>query len=211
MIINVATLTAEQGYPYDSVYASSKAAVALLSESLNIELAEFGVIVRAVLPGMSATRIFTKIDRGDSIPDAYQAGIARFFASNSSTDRILRLPLMLSTGPSSIPTPRPCGTTRPLTQRPSPGASRSSAWTVTGRSSANAVLSCPSDPWKALMAKPEAHPSIWRSDHMPGPFIFVATNKVQGRQTRRREATRAGLDRVHSPRTSRVSSRSTNT
>ncbi len=34
---------------------------------------------------MSATRIFTKIDRGDSIPDAYQAGIARFFASNSST------------------------------------------------------------------------------------------------------------------------------
>jgi hypothetical protein len=37
------------------------------------ELAEFGVIVRAILPGMSATRIFTKIDRGESIPDAYQA------------------------------------------------------------------------------------------------------------------------------------------
>lgn len=34
MIINVASLTAEQGYPYNSVYASSKAAVALLSESL---------------------------------------------------------------------------------------------------------------------------------------------------------------------------------
>jgi NAD(P)-dependent dehydrogenase (short-subunit alcohol dehydrogenase family) len=85
MIINIASLTAEQGYPYNSVYASSKAAVALLSESLNIELAEFGVIVRAILPGMSATRIFTKIDRGDSIPDAYQAGIARFFASNPST------------------------------------------------------------------------------------------------------------------------------
>src|SRR5260370_25861502 len=85
MVVNIASLTAEQGYPYSSVYASSKAAVALLSESLNIELSEFGVIVRAILPGMSATRIFTKIDRGDSIPDAYQAGIARFFASNSST------------------------------------------------------------------------------------------------------------------------------
>jgi NAD(P)-dependent dehydrogenase (short-subunit alcohol dehydrogenase family) len=41
--------------------------------------------VRAILPGMSATRIFTKIDKGDSIPDAYQPGIARFFASNSPT------------------------------------------------------------------------------------------------------------------------------
>ena len=28
------------------------------------------VIVRTILPGISATRIFTKIDRGDSIPDA---------------------------------------------------------------------------------------------------------------------------------------------
>src|SRR3984893_6738984 len=85
MIINIASLTAEQGYPYSSVYASSKAAVAVLSESLNIELAEFGGIAREIAPGMSATRIFTKIDRGNSIPDAYQAGIARFFASNSST------------------------------------------------------------------------------------------------------------------------------
>jgi NAD(P)-dependent dehydrogenase (short-subunit alcohol dehydrogenase family) len=68
VIINLASLTAEQGYPYSSVYASSKAAVALLSESLNIELGEFGVIVRAVLPGMSATRISTKIDRATASP-----------------------------------------------------------------------------------------------------------------------------------------------
>jgi hypothetical protein len=37
------------------------------------------------LAGLSATRIFTKIDRGDSAPDAYRAGIARFVARNSST------------------------------------------------------------------------------------------------------------------------------
>jgi hypothetical protein len=40
---------------------------------MTVELAEFGVIVRTILPGISATRIFTKIDRGDSIPDARRA------------------------------------------------------------------------------------------------------------------------------------------
>ena len=84
-IVNIASLSAEQGYPYNSVYASSKAAVAVLSESLSLELAEFGIVVRAILPGLSATRIFTKIDKGDSIPDVYQAGIAQFFANNSPT------------------------------------------------------------------------------------------------------------------------------
>jgi len=44
----------------------------------------FGVVVRAILRGMSATRIFTKIDR-DSVPNVYQASIARFLANNSST------------------------------------------------------------------------------------------------------------------------------
>ena len=37
---------------------------------MTVELAEFGVIVRTILPGIGATRIFTKIDRGNSIPDA---------------------------------------------------------------------------------------------------------------------------------------------
>jgi NAD(P)-dependent dehydrogenase (short-subunit alcohol dehydrogenase family) len=86
-VINIASITGDQGYPYNSVYASSKAAVATLSESLSIELGEFGVVVRAILPGQHATRIFTKIDIGDSIPDAYRAGIAHFFDSNSPTDR----------------------------------------------------------------------------------------------------------------------------
>lgn len=127
VIINIASLTAEQGYPYSSVYASSKAAVALLSESLNIELAEFGVIVRAVLPGLSATRIFTKIDRGGSIPDAYQAGIARFFAGNSSTGSGPAVTADVIYRAVIDPTPRPCGTTQPPTRRPFPAASGSSA------------------------------------------------------------------------------------
>jgi NAD(P)-dependent dehydrogenase (short-subunit alcohol dehydrogenase family) len=85
IVINIASITGDQGYPYNSVYASSKAAVAVLSESLSIELAEFGVVVRAILPGLHATRIFTKIDQGDSIPGAYRAGINHFFAGNSPT------------------------------------------------------------------------------------------------------------------------------
>jgi NAD(P)-dependent dehydrogenase (short-subunit alcohol dehydrogenase family) len=85
VFVNIASLTAEQGYPYNSVYASSKAAVATLSESLSIELAEFGIRVRAILPGQHATRIFTKIDVGSETPDSYQQGIADFFAHNSPT------------------------------------------------------------------------------------------------------------------------------
>ncbi|MEV6286760.1 SDR family oxidoreductase [Kribbella sp. NPDC051770] len=83
-VVNIASLTAEQGYPYSSVYAASKAAVATLSEALNLELAEFGVKVRAILPGQHATRIFTKIDIAD-ISAPYQPGVAAFFAQNSPT------------------------------------------------------------------------------------------------------------------------------
>jgi NAD(P)-dependent dehydrogenase (short-subunit alcohol dehydrogenase family) len=82
-IINIASITADQGYPYNSVYASSKAAVATLSEALNIEMAEFGVVVKTILPGLHATRIFTKIDTAADVPDAYRASMAKFFANNS--------------------------------------------------------------------------------------------------------------------------------
>jgi short-subunit dehydrogenase len=62
-----------------------KAAFATLSGALNIEMAEFGVVVKALLPGLHATRIFTKIDAAADVPDAYRAGIANFFANNSPT------------------------------------------------------------------------------------------------------------------------------
>lgn len=85
-IINIASLTAEQGYPYSAVYSASKAAVATLSEGLSLELAQFGITVRAVLPGQHATRIFTKTDiaRGEKTAP-YQAAIEQFFADNTPT------------------------------------------------------------------------------------------------------------------------------
>ncbi len=53
-----------------------------MSEGLNIELAEFGVAVKAVLPGNMNTRIFSKIDHAEDVPDAYDASVEAFSARN---------------------------------------------------------------------------------------------------------------------------------
>lgn len=79
VIVNISSISADQGYPYTAVYAASKAAVAAFSEGLNIEMAAFGVSVKAVFPGAHATRIFTKIDQAGDIPEDYQPGMERFF------------------------------------------------------------------------------------------------------------------------------------
>lgn len=81
VIVNISSISADQGYPYTSVYAASKAAVAAFTEGLNIELAEFGVSAKAIFPGAHATRIFTKIDQAADIPEAYLPGIQRFFSA----------------------------------------------------------------------------------------------------------------------------------
>jgi short-subunit dehydrogenase len=72
-IINVSSLSADNGYPFAAVYSASKAAVAVLSEALHIELDGLGITVKTILPGQHATKIFTKIDGVDHIPTAYQA------------------------------------------------------------------------------------------------------------------------------------------
>ena len=63
-IVNVASLSAKMGFPIFSVYSSSKAAVATLSEALAIELAPFQIKVKTVFPGTHATQIFNKMDAG---------------------------------------------------------------------------------------------------------------------------------------------------
>jgi NAD(P)-dependent dehydrogenase (short-subunit alcohol dehydrogenase family) len=78
VIVNIGSISADQGYPYTSIYEASKAAVVSLSEGLNSELAEFGVAVKAVLPGNMDTRIFGKIDQAQDVPDAYDASIKAF-------------------------------------------------------------------------------------------------------------------------------------
>jgi NAD(P)-dependent dehydrogenase (short-subunit alcohol dehydrogenase family) len=85
VIVNISSLTAEQGYPYSAVYAASKAAVATFSEGLSMEMAEFGVVVRAIMPGQHATRIFTKIDAAADVAEDYQGGIESFFSVTPMT------------------------------------------------------------------------------------------------------------------------------
>ncbi|MFE2041532.1 SDR family oxidoreductase [Streptomyces sp. NPDC059477] len=79
VVVNLSSISAEQGYPYTSVYAASKAAVATLSEGLNIELAPFGISVKAVFPGSHNTRIFSKMDIAQDAPSDYDAGLQAFF------------------------------------------------------------------------------------------------------------------------------------
>src|ERR1700749_3634971 len=83
VIVNIGSISADQGYPYTSVYEASKAAVVSLSEGLNAELAEFGVAVKAVLPGNMDTGIFHKIDQAKDVPDAYDASMSAFHSHNS--------------------------------------------------------------------------------------------------------------------------------
>lgn len=64
MFINLASASAQFNYPFIAAYGSSKWAVRGLTESLGIELAPFNIEVKAIYPGLHATKIFTKLDDG---------------------------------------------------------------------------------------------------------------------------------------------------
>jgi NAD(P)-dependent dehydrogenase (short-subunit alcohol dehydrogenase family) len=78
LFVNVASTSAENGYPFGSIYSSTKGAVALLTEALNVELAAVGLNAKAVFPGLHATRIFTKVDMAESVPEGYRPLLRRF-------------------------------------------------------------------------------------------------------------------------------------
>lgn len=79
-VINVASISADNGYPFASVYSASNAAVMALTEGLNVELGAVGVFAKAVLPGLTATDIFTKLDLPAAMPAAYLPLWRRFLA-----------------------------------------------------------------------------------------------------------------------------------
>lgn len=70
-IINIASISADNGYPFNAVYSSSKGAVMSLTEGLNVELEVVGLYAKAVLPGFIATDIFSKLDAPSTMPDPY--------------------------------------------------------------------------------------------------------------------------------------------
>jgi short-subunit dehydrogenase len=60
LIINVSSLAAKHGVPYLGAYSASKAALAVLGQSLNAELVRSGISVLTVYPGYTETNFFKK-------------------------------------------------------------------------------------------------------------------------------------------------------
>ncbi len=57
LLINVTSIAGYMGLPYRGVYSASKGALALVTESLSMELREFGIHAVTVAPGDFATNI----------------------------------------------------------------------------------------------------------------------------------------------------------
>jgi short-subunit dehydrogenase len=60
MIVNISSLAAKHGVPYLAAYGASKAALAILGQSLDAELARDGISVLTVYPGYTQTDFFKK-------------------------------------------------------------------------------------------------------------------------------------------------------
>ena len=81
VIVNVSSSTTFRPLPLLSIYRASKAAVNALTEAAALELAEFGIRARVVVPGASPETSFgntarAQIAASGGFPDAY-AGFAR--------------------------------------------------------------------------------------------------------------------------------------
>ncbi len=79
MFINLASASAQFNYPFIAAYGSSKWAVRGLTESLGIELAPFNIEVKAIYPGLHATKIFTKLDDGGDAKNPAVEFYANYF------------------------------------------------------------------------------------------------------------------------------------
>jgi NAD(P)-dependent dehydrogenase (short-subunit alcohol dehydrogenase family) len=77
VIVNVSSSSTYKPLPLLSVYRASKAAVTSLTESAELELAQFGIRARVVVPGMAPSTSFAdglqeEIAKGGWFPPAYQ-------------------------------------------------------------------------------------------------------------------------------------------
>ncbi|MBB5985437.1 SDR family oxidoreductase [Sphingobium lignivorans] len=77
VIVNVSSSSTYKPLPLLSVYRASKAAVTSLTESAALELAQFGIRARVVVPGMAPSTSFAdglqaEIMKGGWFPPAYQ-------------------------------------------------------------------------------------------------------------------------------------------
>jgi short-subunit dehydrogenase len=64
-VLNVASIAAFQPVPSLATYAATKAYVLSLTESLSEELADTGVTITTLCPGITATNMLTAVEEGD--------------------------------------------------------------------------------------------------------------------------------------------------
>jgi NAD(P)-dependent dehydrogenase (short-subunit alcohol dehydrogenase family) len=86
VIVNVSSSTTIKPLPLLSIYRASKAAVNALTESAALELAEFGIRARVVLPGAAPTTSFgatarAQIAASGGFPEAYASFVHQTMAS----------------------------------------------------------------------------------------------------------------------------------
>jgi NAD(P)-dependent dehydrogenase (short-subunit alcohol dehydrogenase family) len=74
-IVNMSSITAAQGAPSLLAYSASKGAVSAMTRSMAIALAEHGIRVNAVAPGMISTEATSDI--GERDPDLYRLVLTR--------------------------------------------------------------------------------------------------------------------------------------
>lgn len=77
LIINITSIAGYMGLPYRGVYSASKAALEIITESINIEVKPFGINITNVAPGEFATdiasnRYHAPINEGSAYEVAYR-------------------------------------------------------------------------------------------------------------------------------------------
>ncbi|XP_021345903.1 uncharacterized protein LOC110445564 [Mizuhopecten yessoensis] len=65
-IVNLASIVAEEAMPYTGVYGMTKAAVAMFTKTLALEMAQFGVRVNEVRPGVVFTNFYDGMTGGNT-------------------------------------------------------------------------------------------------------------------------------------------------
>ena len=89
VIVNISSAITLKPLPLLSAYTASKAAVEALSEDLALEVEQFGIRVRLVIPGRAPDTAFSATARGRSqhgIPEAYGAWAKQMFSVPPSGD-----------------------------------------------------------------------------------------------------------------------------
>ncbi len=98
MFINLASASAQFNYPFIAAYGGSKWAVRGITESLGIELSPFNIEVKAIYPGLHATKIFTKLDDGGNSSNP----VYKFYEKHFNTFLSAQESVTSVTSPSNI-------------------------------------------------------------------------------------------------------------